>query len=136
MMSAAQEIRYEGIHCDLMIERRANGVIVLRISGTDVGEFGKAPMKTLNDWIDKSGKVDFFIDAREVRGASISVSGEWASWLNAHKEVLRTVTMIPGSRFVQMTAEFVRRFASLESVMKIYREPAAFDQALAEALRT
>ncbi|HTA45003.1 MAG TPA: hypothetical protein VK789_21290 [Bryobacteraceae bacterium] len=119
MMSAAQEIRYEGIHCDLRIERRSNGVIVLKISGTDVGEFGKAPMKTLNDWIEKSGKIDFFIDAREVRGASISVSGEWASWLNAHKEVLRTVTMIPGSRFVQMTAEFVRRFARLESVKNL-----------------
>jgi hypothetical protein len=134
MAPTAQEVCYEGIRCDLRIERLSEGVVVLRISGTDVGEFGAAPMRTLNDWLDRSGKIDFFIDAREVRGASISVSAEWASWLNSHKEVLRTVTMIPGSRFVQMTAEFVRRFTSLEGVMKICREPGVFDQALAEAL--
>ena len=133
-MVPAQEVRYEGIHCDLRIERISDGVVVLRISGTDVGEFGSAPMRTLNDWIDGSGAIDFFIDAREVRGASISVSGEWAGWLNAHREVLRTITMIPGSRFVQMTAEFVRRFARLEGVMRICREPSAFDRALAAAI--
>jgi phage regulator Rha-like protein len=43
--------------------------------------------------------------------------------------------MLTGSRFIQITAEFVRRFASLEGVMRICTEPAIFDFALAEALK-
>ncbi len=129
-----RELCYEGIHCKLLIERPSDPVVVLRISGTDVGEFGDAPMRALNEWIGHSGSIDFFIDARDVRGASIAVSGEWAAWLSAHKEVLKTVIMLTGSRFVNMTAEFVRRFASLEGVMKICTEPAVFDCALADAL--
>jgi hypothetical protein len=131
-----QEIRYDGIHCNLLLEQSPNRVVLLRISGTDVGEFGDAPMKALNDWVTGSGPIDLFIDARDVRGASIDVSGEWAGWLNAHKEALRTVTMLTGSRFIQITAEFVRRFASLEGIMRICTEPAVFDRALTQALKS
>jgi len=128
----AREMRYEGVHCDVVIEELTDRVILLRICGTDVGEFGEAPMKELNHWM-AGVPVDFFIDARDVRGASIEVSGEWAGWLNAHKEGLKSVTMLTGSRFILITAEFVRRFAGLEGVMRICTEPAVFDRVLAEA---
>ena len=42
--------------------------------------------------------------------------------------------MLTGSRFVQVTADFVRRFADLRDMMCIYTEPAAFDAALVEPL--
>ena len=71
---------------------------------------------------------------REVRGASIEVSGEWARWLRAHKVQLREVSMLTGSRYVQVTADFVRRFSDLEGVMKIYTDEKAFDEALHAAL--
>ena len=105
----------------------------MRITGTDVGEFGDAPMKVIDDWIDASSAVHLFIDARDVRGASIEVSGDWAAWLSGHKPLLGSVTMLTGSRFIQVTAEFVRRFASLEGCMRIGSDPAVFDQALDEA---
>jgi hypothetical protein len=132
---ASQQIRYDGIHCNLLIEQFPARVLVLRISGTDIGEFGEAPMKALTDLVNAADPADFFIDARDVRGASIEVSGEWAGWLSAHKDALRSVTMLTGSRFIQVTAEFVRRFASLEGIMRICSEPAVFDSALAEALQ-
>ena len=135
MAPALNEIRYEGVHCDVLIQRFPQQVIVLRISGTDVGEFGEKPMQVLNDRISGSDPVEFFIDARDVRGASIEVSGEWAAWLSAHKNALRTVIMLTGSRFIQLTAEFVRRFASLEGTMRICCEPVVFDFAFAEALK-
>jgi hypothetical protein len=111
-------------------------VVVLTISGSDVGEFGEAPMLALNEWLAGTGaeSIQFFIDARDVRGASIEVSGEWARWLGTHRAQLGTITMLTGSRFIQMTAEFVRRFAALEGIMRICTEPSAFDTALAQAL--
>jgi hypothetical protein len=98
-----------------------------------VGEFGDAPMKALDDWMSGSGPVDFFVDARDVRGASIEVSGDWAAWMSAHRQSLKSVTMLTGSRFVRVTAEFVRRFACLEGIMRICTEPSVFDRALADA---
>ena len=129
------QLRYEGLHCTLLIEQPTADVIVLRISGSDIGEFGDAPMQALDARLDSRTPVQFFIDARDVRGASIEVSGEWARWLSAHKDGLRSVTMLTGSRLIQITAEFVRRFAALQGIMQICTEPEVFDFALAAAVQ-
>ena len=133
--SERREIRYDGMHCNLSLQQYPPGVVVLRISGSDVGEFGEAPMATLNGWLSGSEPIDFFIDAREVQGASMEVSSEWANWLRQHKAQLRTITMLTGSHFIRVTADFVRRFADLEGIMRICTEPAVFESALAEALQ-
>lgn len=126
------ETRYDGVHCNLVLQQFPRGVVVLRIAGTDVGEFGDAPMQVLDEWLTGLDAIEFFIDARDVRGASIEVSGEWARWLGSNKAGLRTVTMLTGSRYIQVTAEFVRRFSALEGIMRICTEPAVFESALAE----
>jgi hypothetical protein len=125
------EKRFDGVHCHLTIQRFPTGVVVVTISGTDIGEFGDAPMLELSGLLKGSAPVELFIDARDVRGASIHVSGEWANWLRANKAQLREVSMLTGSRFVQITADFVRRFADLGGMMRIYTEDAAFDTAMA-----
>jgi hypothetical protein len=126
----APEIRYDGVHCAFVIERAAPGVLVLRISGTDVGELGDAPMRGLDDLLAGESPFEFFIDARETRGASIEVSGEWAVWLKHRKARFSRIHMLVAGRFIELTADFVRRFADLEGVMRIYTDPAAFDSAL------
>jgi hypothetical protein len=131
----SQEVRYDGVHCSFALGRPAANVVVLRISGTDVGELGDAPMRGLDDLLAGAPPVQFFIDARETRGASIAVSGEWAVWLSARKQRFSCISMLVGSRFVEMTADFVRRFAALEGLMRIYTDPAAFDADLSEAAR-
>jgi|SRR5579883_1797611 len=129
-----RELHFDGLHCTLALEQPAPHVVVLRISGSDIGEFGEAPMQALSEWLTGGAPVEFFIDARDVRGASIEVSGDWAVWLARHKDRLSGVTMLTGSRFIQVTAEFVRRFAALDGMMRICTEPAVFDAALHEAL--
>jgi hypothetical protein len=135
MASAQTSLRFEGVHCSIILEQPVASVVLLRITGTDTGELGDAPMRALNDWLASSGSVSFFIDARAVRGASIDVSSEWAAWLSEHRSQFRSVTMLTGSRFIQITAEFVRRFADLNGIMWVCTEPAVFDLALDQALR-
>jgi hypothetical protein len=124
-----RQVQYDGIHCILQLEQLAERVILMTISGSDIGEFGDAPMRTLEEWCGPSAPVELFIDARNVRGASIDVSGDWAKWLAGHKFNLSAVTMLPGSRLVQITAEFVRRFAELD-MMRICVDAPTFDGAL------
>lgn len=126
-------VRYEGAHCRLAIERPGPGVAVLKIAGRDVGEFGAAPMRELERDL-AAGPVELYVDAREVRGASLDVSNDWAQWLGRNRGGLRRVTMLTSSWLVQITADFVRRFAGLDDLMRVTTDPAVFDAALAASV--
>jgi hypothetical protein len=75
----------------------------------------------LDEWLSEMAEAELFVDARDVRGATIDVSGEWAVWLGRQKTKLRAVTMLAGTRFIHLTAEFVRRFAELGHHAHLHR---------------
>jgi hypothetical protein len=127
-------VRYEGISAGLAIERPAMGVVVLRLTGWDTGEFGDAPMKELTKDFSNNLPLQLFIDARGVKGATIDVSNDWALWLRANRARFAHISMLTGSPFVQLTAKFVQRFADLGEIMRIYADAKAFDAALQEAI--
>lgn len=133
-MPAAPDARFEGRDCTLSIRRPAGAVVVVTLSGSDVGEFRDAPFRELEKDLAAHARVELFIDARRGKGASIHVSGEWAAWLGRHKARFRRVHMLTGSRFIQLSAEFVRRFADLGELMLLYTDPPAFEGALADAV--
>lgn len=125
---------YEGVHCRLEVQRPAPSVVVLRLTGWDIGEFGDAPMKELAPDLSAGRRVELFIDARAVRGATIDVSNDWALWLRAKRAHFTCISMLTGSPFVQLTARFVQRFAELNDLMRLYTDAASFDAALARAV--
>jgi len=133
-MERAKDDRFEGLHCTLVIQRPAPGVIVMTISGTDTGGLGDAPFRALENDLVGDRPIEFFVDARDTRGASVEVSGDWAAWLGRNKPRFRHISMLTGSRFIRLTADFVRRFAELGDAMRIYTDPAAFDGALSNAI--
>jgi hypothetical protein len=76
-----RKIQHDGVHCRFDLEQLSPRAMVLNISGTDVGEFGEAPMLTLSEWLaGTTTPVEFFIDARDVRGASIDVLKDRVSY--------------------------------------------------------
>ena len=129
------EVQLEGVHCHITIRNFPHQIVVLVISGTDIGEFGQIPMRKLEEFLLDARPIQLFIDARQVRGASVEVSGDWANWMATHKANLRRVNMLAGSRFIEMTADFVRRFAELHGVMRIYKDGKSFDAELSQSLR-
>jgi len=133
-MAALPSVNHEGIHVDLTISRPAPGIAVIVIRGTDVGEFGDYAMRELGKDLAKFGSLALFIDARAVKSASIEVSSEWALWMSRHREQLTRIAMLTGSRYIQITASFVRRFAGLVDQMQLFTEAAAFDQELASSV--
>src|SRR5688572_28439673 len=135
MDKTSADVLYEGVHCQLAIQRPARDVIVLRLEGWDAGEFADAPMQELAKDLATAHLIELYIDARASRGASIEVSGEWAQWLGKHRSRFKHISMLTGSRFIQLTANFVRRFAELGEVMRIYTDPVAFDAALTQSIR-
>lgn len=135
MATGLKSVCFEGTHCAVMLEQLSETLIVMRLSGTDTGELRDVPIKTLNEWLAGVNAIEFFIDARSVRGASIDVSNEWSAWFTANRARFKFITMLTGSKLVQITAEFVRRFAGLNGIMWICTEPEVFDLALEQAQR-
>ena len=125
-------MKYEGVTSGLAIERPGPGVVVLRLTGWDTGEFGDAPMKELAKDFGAT-PIKLFIDARAVKGATIDVSNEWALWLRANRACFAEISMLTGSPFIKLTAKFVQRFSDLGELMRIYTDAAAFDAALGSA---
>lgn len=113
----------------MSISQPADDVVLVQISGQDVGELGREPFAVLKELVEGGKRVELFIDAREARGPSVDVSAQWAGWLREHRDRFEHVNMLTRSRFVQLTADFVQRFAGLER-MRVFTDPTAFDTAL------
>ncbi len=120
---------FEGRHSTFSIDRPVAHVVVVTIKGRDAGEHGDGPLRALDEEM-LAGPFVLFIDARATSGASVDVSNIWAQWLRSRRDRLDRVHMLTGSKFVQLTADFVRRFAELGDTMRIYTDGAAFDEAL------
>lgn len=121
-------------HSTMTITRPRPHVVHVAIIGRDVGEHGDEPLRALDEEL-ASGSYTLFIDARDTLGASVDVSNVWAQWLRNRRDQLQAIHMLTGSRFIQLTADFVRRFAELGDAMRIYTDGAAFDEALHGALQ-
>lgn len=127
-------IEYEGVHCNVAIRRPAPGVAVVVLSGSDTGEFGDLALRELQRDLTRFNSIELFIDARAVRGASIEVSAEWALWMRARRQAFERINMLTGTRYIQITAAFVRRFAGLADLMNVFTDHAAFDERLTTAV--
>jgi hypothetical protein len=97
MPSERAALTWVGARSTLRIHRPAPGVVVVTITGTDVGEHGDEPFAELMK--DAAlGSFELFVDARDSRGVALEVSGRWARWLAAHRASLRRVHMLAMSR--------------------------------------
>jgi hypothetical protein len=134
-MSDSEAVVYECANFRLGIERPAAGIVVVRLAGSDTGEFGDDPLRELDRDLADDRLIELFVDAREVRAATLDVSRRWSDWLHQNRARFKRVTMLTGSRFIELTADFVRRYAGLEEIMHLHADPAPFDAALKTAIQ-
>lgn len=128
------EVKFQTLYCTISVARPGAAIVLVRFAGRDVGELGDAPFREVERDLDAHGVVELFIDAREGEGATIDVSAQWAQWLKANKKRFHVVNMLAGTRFIQLSADFVRTFADLGEVMRIFGDVAAFDTELVSAI--
>jgi hypothetical protein len=135
MAAVRDYVKFEGVNCTLVIRRPKAGIVVAIFKGHDVGEFGAAPFRELALDLEKHSTIHLFIDGRDTLAASLDVSSIWAQWMKDNSGHLRRLDILCGSRFLQFTAEFVRRFSGFEDRMRIYTEAKAFENELDLAVR-
>ena len=116
-VEASTELRTDT--CLLRITRTGTRDIAMDFEGHDTGEFGDLAQRCVEAFLPPDGTATLTIDARRARGASMEVGAAWARWLSAHRDRLSSVRMHVGSAYMRVVADFVRRFAGLESLMQI-----------------
>jgi len=126
-------ITLEGAHCRLELSRPSEGVVLIVLKGSDIGEFGDAPFRELDRDLAAGLPIELFVDARKAPSASIEVSGSWARWMMANRERIQRFNICCQSRFIELTARFVQQFTEFGPRMRIYTDSAAFDDALRAA---
>jgi hypothetical protein len=127
---SAVPVRLEAVHMAITIARPSPRVVLVTITGQDTGELGDAPFREIEKHLGGAERPEIFVDARGSLGASVDVSAAWASWLMNNKTRYARLSILTGSRFIELTASFVQRFTGLGERMRIYTEPGAFDAAL------
>ena len=123
----------EGSSCRIAIDRVRERVILMRIDGHDIGEFGDSPMKCVDALTPDEGAALLFIDARHARGVTVDVSGAWARWLSRSQSRIAEVHMLTSSRLVEVNARFVRQFTALDGRMQLYTDASLFERSLVTA---
>ena len=126
-------VLFEGAHCTLEISRPAEGVVLIVIKGRDTGQFGDAPFRELTREIAMGLPFEVFVDASAAPSASIDVSGSWARWMIANRDSIQRLNIFCRSRFIEITAKFVRQFTKFGPRMRIYTDAGSFESALRAA---
>ena len=116
-VDATTELRTDT--CTIRIVRTGPRDIAIEFEGHDTGTFGELPMRCVEAFLPPDGTATLTIDARRARGATMDVGEAWARWLSARRDRLESVRMHVASAYMRVIADFVRRFAGLESLMRI-----------------
>jgi hypothetical protein len=133
-MGEPADARFEGLHCTISVAHPQPGIVLVSFEGQDTGELGDAAFQAIERAFVARSRIELFIDARLGKAASVDVSSEWARWLSAKRDHLLHVSMLTGSRFIQLSAGFVRKFADLGDLMRLYSDSAAFEAVLAHSI--
>ena len=126
-------VRLRSPKCSFTYFRLRPGVILMRIEGDDSGEFGTAPMDELREDLSRYAPVEMFIEMDDTTGAILPVQEAWTGWFSENRSALKSVSMLTRSKYMHFTAEVVKLFSRTGELIRVYLDPAPFDEALQRA---
>ena len=116
--------------CTFLYQRPRPGVLQIMISGHDTGQFGTSTLDEILTAINREGKLELFIDAREAFGAAVSVSDDWTRFFSFKREKLERVHVLVGSKVVYLTIAIAQHLSRTGNLIQIYSDPGLFESKL------
>jgi hypothetical protein len=126
-------VRLSSEQCAFTYHRPRSGVVFLRITGIDKGEFGSAPMDELRGDLSRYAPVELFIEMDDSTGANLPVQEAWTEWFSHNRSALKSVSILARSKFMHFTAEVVKFFSRTGELIRVYLDPEPFEEALQRA---
>lgn len=119
--------------CSFVYVRPRPGVVVIRISGYDHGQFGTQTVDELREDLSRFAPVELFVDVQDAQGPVIPVQEAWTEFFSQNRSRLKSVSMLVRSKFMHVTTEVVKLFSRTGDLIRIYLDPTPFNEALSRA---
>jgi hypothetical protein len=112
------------------------GVLLVVASGRDEGQFGDAPVDELSaELVRFPLPLQLFIDARQVRYATLAAQETWTAWFQRHRHALERVHMLSASRHLYLAASIAGHHSRAKLEVYADADAGAFELALSQAAR-
>jgi hypothetical protein len=118
----------------MVLRRLGPAVVLISATGHDKGHLGENPFLWLERELGRHGSIEVFVDMRAMFNATQTVADRWSEWIQRHRSRLRHMSLLVGSKYVQMTVEVAKLFSRTGELMRVYTDAAAFSDAIAQAL--
>lgn len=127
-------VRLSDAECAFMYWRPRPGVVYLRITGKDRGQFGSRPSDELRGDLARYAPVELFVDTTDpLVGAHVEVQEHWTEWFRENRSALKNVNMLVAGNYMHFTAEVVKHFSRTGELMRVYLDEVKFSEALRRA---
>ncbi|QRN98016.1 hypothetical protein JRI60_02780 [Archangium violaceum] len=126
-------VRLSGDRCSYTYQRLRPGVVFIRMQGDDKGELGDAPRDELREDIRRYAPIELFFEMDESTGTNLPVQEAWTEWFSRNRPVLKGVNVLTRSKFMHFTAEVVKLFSRTGELIRVYMDPAPFEEAFQRA---
>jgi hypothetical protein len=126
-------VRLSSERCSYTYYRPRPGVVFVRVTGDDRGEFGHAPRDELRGDLTRYAPVELFFEMDETTGTNLPVQESWTEWFRGNRPALKGVSVLTRSKFMHVSAEVVKLFSRTGELIRVYLDPAPFDEALQRA---
>ena len=124
-------IRLRGGSCTFVFVRLRPCVVLLVISGEDTGAFGTAPFEELEAELRRFRQpLALFVDTRATSQVPSGVTDAWTAWFVANHRSLSRVSILVGSKPVQLAVSFVQHFSRTGTLMAIHSDLVEFEQSI------
>jgi hypothetical protein len=118
---------------ELIVRRLRPGSLLVKIVGYDRGELGDRPFEEIYNEIKHFKTIDLYVDLADSFGAATPVREAWTEWFRANQAHLRRVSVLVGSKFVEMAVTLAKLFSRTGDLIQLYSSRAAFEEIVGRA---
>ncbi len=118
----------------MVLTRLGPGLVLMSASGHDKGDFGSRPFEWLESEMGRHGRIEIFVDMRELFNATQTVADGWSKWIGRHRSHIARMSLLVSSKYVQMTVEVAKLFSRTGELMRVYTDAPTFSDAISQAL--
>ena len=111
---------------EFVFERLRPGVLLVTISGQDLGQFGTATLDEIRLELLRHRPLELFVDAAAAQVVSVDVSREWTQFFSLNREQLKRVSVLVGSKALELTVAIAQHLSQTGNLIQIYTDRELF----------
>ena len=132
--SADGELVLSAGKCAFAFRRLRPGALLVTVTGIDNGQFGTATLDEIRIELLRHRPLELFVDAQAAVAVAVTVSREWTQFFALNREHLTRVSVLVGSRAIELTIAIAQHLSQTGNLIQIYSDRELFDARVAAAV--